>query len=113
MPQQSQVFLNVKATMAWYVVHVGQKLGIYLTWEDCYSQVNRYPGALHKKYNIEAQALTVFCGARSANHGQEKKLEIEEKLVTRDMKIRRLCFCSWKDVIILFQAMVIAFLFAS
>ena len=43
--------------MAWYVVHVGHMPGIYRTWEDCYAQVNRYPGNLHKKYNTEAKAL--------------------------------------------------------
>ena len=50
--------------MAWYVVHVGQMLGIYLTWEDCYAQVNRYPGNLHKKYNTEAEALRAYCTIR-------------------------------------------------
>ena len=46
--------------MAWYVVHVGHMLGIYRTWEDCYAQVNRYPGNLHKKYNTEAEALRAY-----------------------------------------------------
>lgn len=116
--------------MAWYVVWVGRKPGIYLTWVDCYRQVNRWPGVCHKKYNTEAEALTAFY---AANHGpvyeenpltlgieenppaleieeNPPALEIEEKPPTEDMKIRRPAFWSWTHVIILFQAMVIAFL---
>ena len=26
--------------MAWYVVHVGKKLGVYSTWEEAHEQVN-------------------------------------------------------------------------
>ena len=96
--------------MAWYVVHVGWVLGINLTWEDCYAQVNRYLGNLYKKYNTEAEALRVHYGASSANHGHQPALEIEEVPPTGDMKIRRIAPWSWKDVMLLFMAMVIAFL---
>ena len=54
------IYLNVWATLAWYVVHVGHMPGIYQTREDCYAQVNRYPGNLHKKYNTEAEALRAY-----------------------------------------------------
>ena len=96
--------------MAWYVVHVGHMPGIYQTWEDCYAQVNRYPGNCYKKYNIEAEALRAYYGARSANHGHHPALEIEEKPPAGDVKIRRIAHWSWKDVMLLFMAMVIAFL---
>jgi hypothetical protein len=65
---------------------------------------------LYKKYNIEAKALRAYYGAMSANHGHQPTLEIEEKPPAKDMKIRRLAFWSWKDVMLLFMAMVIAFL---
>ena len=96
--------------MAWYVVHVGWTPWIYLTWEDCYHQVNRYPGALYKKYNIEAEALMDYYGARSANYGHCPALEIEEKPPVGDMKIRRIAPWSSKDAMLSFMAMVIAFL---
>ena len=111
--------------MAWYVVHVGHMPGIYRTWEDCYAQVNRYPGNLHKKYNTEAEALRAYYshpvylanhgqpayyGPMNANHGHPLALEIEEKPPTGDVKIRRIAPWSWKDVMLLFMAMVIAFL---
>ena len=96
--------------MAWYVVHVGRVLGIYLTQEDCYAQVIRYLGNLYKKYNTEAEPLRAYYGARSANHGHQPALEIEEKPPTGDMKISRIAPWSQKDVMLLFMAMVITFL---
>ena len=43
-----------------------------LNLKDCYAQVNRYPGNLHKKYNTEAEALRAYYShpAYLANHGQ-------------------------------------------
>jgi hypothetical protein len=76
-------------------------------WKDFYAQVNCYRGALFKKYNTEAEALRAYYGA---NHGHQPTMEIEEKLAAEDMNIRRLAFWSWKDVMLLFMAMVIAFL---
>ena len=105
--------------MARYVVHVGHMSRIYRTWEDCYAQVNRYPGNLHKKYNTEAEALRAYLinhgqpayyGLMNANHGHPLALEIEEKPPAGDVKIRRIAPWSWKDVILLFMIMVIAFL---
>ena len=98
--------------MAWYVVHVGHMPGIYRTWEDCYAQVNHYPSNLHKKYNTEVEALRANYShpAYLVNHGHPLALEIEEKPPTEDVKIRRIAPWSWKDVMLLFMAMVIAFL---
>ena len=91
--------------MAWYVVHVGHMPGIYQTWEDCYAQVNRYLGNLHKKYNTEAETLRAYYshptylvnhgqpayyGPINANHGHLLALEIEEKPPAGDVKIRRI-----------------------
>ena len=96
--------------MAWYVVHVGWVPGIYLTWEDCYAQVNQYPGNCYKKYNTKAKALRAYYCPMSANHGHLPALEIEEEPPAGDMKIRIIASWSWKDAMLLFMAMVIAFL---
>ena len=96
--------------MAWYVVYVGRMPRIYLTWEDCYAQVNRYPGNWYKKYNIEAEALRAYYGLMSANHGHPPVVEIEEEPPVGDMKIRRIVPWSWKNAMLSFMAMVIAFL---
>ena len=76
--------------MAWYVVHVGRMPGIYLTWEDFYAQVNRYPGNCYKKYNTETEALRAYYGPMSANHGHPLAVEIEEDPPAGDMKMRRI-----------------------
>ena len=111
--------------MALYVVHVGHMPRIYRTWEDFYAQVNRYPGNLHKKYNTEAKPLRAYYshlayltnhgqpayyGPMNANHGHMLALEIEEKPPAEDVKIMRIILWSWKDVMLLFMAMIIAFL---
>ena len=46
----------------------------------------------------------------NANHGHSLALEIEEKPPAGDLKIKRIAPWSWKDVMLLFMAMVIAFL---
>ena len=111
--------------MAWYVVHVGHMPRIYRTWEDCYAQVNRYPSNLHKKDNTKAKALRAYYshpvylanhgqpayyGPMNANHDHPLAQEIEEKPTAGDVKICRIAPWSWKDVMVLFMAMVIAFL---
>ena len=65
-----------------------------------------------KKYNTEAEALRAYYShpAYLANHGHLLALEIEEKPPTGDVKIRRIAPWSWKDVMLLFMAMVITFL---
>ena len=80
---------------------------------------------MHKKYNTEAEALRAYYshpaylanhgqpayyGPMNANHGHQPALEIEEKPPVGDVKIRRIAPWSWKDVMLLFMAMVIAFL---
>ena len=67
--------------------------GIYLTWEDCYAQVNQYPGNCYKKYNTEAKALRASYGLMSANHGHPPAVEIEEEPPAEDTKIRRIVPC--------------------
>ena len=78
-----------------------------------------------KKYNTEAKALRAYYshpaylanhgqpayyGPMNANHGHPLALEIKEKPPAGDVKIRRIAPWSWKDVMLLFMAMVIAFL---
>jgi len=78
-----------------------------------------------KKYNTEAEALRAYYshpayltnhgqpayyGPMNANHGHLPALKIEEKPPAEDVKIRRIAPWSWKDVMLLFMAMVITFL---
>ena len=34
----------------YYAVKVGEKTGIYETWEECKANVDGYPGALYKSF---------------------------------------------------------------
>ena len=97
----------------WHGMYVGRVHGIYLTWEDCYARVNRYPRNLYKKYNTEAEALRAYYGARSANHGHQPALEIAEKPPAEDMKIRRIAHWSWKDDMLYLWLWSLLFLFGS
>lgn len=42
--------------MKYYAVRVGKQPGIYETWEDCKSQVHRYPGAEYKSFSTRKKA---------------------------------------------------------
>jgi len=48
--------------MAWYVVHVGKKPGVYSSWEEAHEQVNGFKGNCYKKYNTRNQAKQAFYG---------------------------------------------------
>jgi ribonuclease HI len=39
-----------------YAVSVGETPGIYLTWDDCWKQVDKYPHAKYKKFDNAADA---------------------------------------------------------
>ncbi|PKA53112.1 hypothetical protein AXF42_Ash019020 [Apostasia shenzhenica] len=41
--------------MAIYVVLEGRRRGVYYRWEDCFAQVNRFPGALYFKVASRAE----------------------------------------------------------
>ena len=64
---------------------------------------------LQKKYNTEAEALGAYYGPMSANHDHPPVVEIEKDPLAKDIKIRRIAPWSWKDAMLLFMAMVIAF----
>ena len=40
----------------YYVVKNGYKPGIYLTWEDCKAQVNKFPNTCYKKFYKKDEA---------------------------------------------------------
>lgn len=39
-----------------YVVFVGRKPGIYMSWHECYRQVNEFRGALQRSYETVEEA---------------------------------------------------------
>lgn len=47
----------------YYAVRVGKTPGIYLTWDDCKSMVDGYPGAKYKSFGSLAEAEAFLEGA--------------------------------------------------
>ena len=45
-----------------YVVWEGRAPGIYDTWEECFDQVDGFPGAKYKSYSTQAEATAAFRG---------------------------------------------------
>lgn len=39
-----------------YAVKTGRKTGIFLTWDECLKQVDKYPDALYKSFKTESEA---------------------------------------------------------
>ena len=62
----------------------------------------------HQAY-LANHGQPAYYGPMNANHGHPLAREIEEKPPAEDLKIRRIAPWSWKDVMLLFMAMVIAF----
>lgn len=44
----------------YYAVKVGEKTGIYETWEECKANVDGYPGALYKSFKNISDAYCIF-----------------------------------------------------
>ena len=57
----------------YYAVRVGKTPGIYLTWDDCKSMVDGYPGAKYKSFGSLAEAEAFLEGATVQQEPQEYK----------------------------------------
>ena len=44
--------------MKYYAVKVGRKPGIYTTWSECATQVNKFSGAIYQSFQDKKDALT-------------------------------------------------------
>jgi ribonuclease HI len=64
-----------------YVVWVGKKPGVYITWADCQLQVKGFPGALFKSFTSEEEAFAAFKGEEGA---QNKHTSYERNSVSVD-----------------------------
>lgn len=50
------------ASRKYYVVWVGRQPGIYTEWDDCFEQVNGFPGARYKSFDSQTAATIAFRG---------------------------------------------------
>jgi len=51
-----------------YVVFVGRKAGVYLTWAECHSQVSGYPNNLHNSYGSYHEAEQALADYQRINN---------------------------------------------
>ena len=51
----------------YYAVLCGKKPGVYVSWDEAREQVERYPGAKHKKFNTKIEADLYMKSANSAS----------------------------------------------
>ncbi|XP_057322248.1 ribonuclease H1 isoform X1 [Microplitis mediator] len=50
------LYVSLSKNMNFYAVAKGRSPGIYQTWDDCKNQVNKFPGAVYKKFSSQAEA---------------------------------------------------------
>ncbi|XP_011308876.1 ribonuclease H1-like [Fopius arisanus] len=64
--------------MNYYAVARGRNPGIYMSWNECHAQVNKFPGAAYKKFNskAEAQEFILDRGGSSGTEGKTKRMKI-------------------------------------
>jgi viroplasmin and RNaseH domain-containing protein len=89
--------------MAWYVVHVGRRPGVYSKWDDAHAQVNGYKGCCHKKFKTREEAFQAFYDG----HYNEVK-QIPSQDVALD--VNKHCWCNVHRVIIMVMFLIIVFL---
>jgi ribonuclease HI len=67
--------------MVFYVVHKGRKPGIYLTWDECKKNVEKYEGALFKKFTNKEEAQDFLKNGFGKNKPKSiiKKENIDKK----------------------------------
>ena len=52
-----------------YAVKKGRETGIFLTWDECFKQVNKFPGAIYKSFKTRAEAENFMCaGGKAGMH---------------------------------------------
>lgn len=62
-----------KTKSKYYVVWVGQKPGIYNSWDECKLQISGYPQAKYKSFKTEAAAKAAYKGSATEYIGSKKK----------------------------------------
>ena len=65
--------------MSFYVVHKGIIPGIYSTWDECKKNINRFSGAIYKKFNNKDDASYFLLNGKtkekSINHNNSSNLK--------------------------------------
>ncbi|XP_036286187.1 ribonuclease H1 isoform X2 [Pipistrellus kuhlii] len=72
-----------------YAVRRGRKAGVFLTWDECRAQVDRFPAARFKKFATEEEAWAFVRNSGSPDSkGQEDKLVLPESQAKASKRCR-------------------------
>ena len=55
-----------KAKRKFYVVWAGRQTGVFTSWDECNSQVHKYPGGLHESFGTRLEAERAYLAGPSA-----------------------------------------------
>ncbi|NP_001272715.1 PREDICTED: ribonuclease H1 isoform X2 [Ceratotherium simum simum] len=72
-----------------YAVRRGRKAGVFLTWNECRAQVDRFPAARFKKFATEEEAWAFVRNSASPNGSEGQKNEhVQESQVKASKRLR-------------------------
>ncbi|KAM6221313.1 ribonuclease H1 [Rhynchocyon petersi] len=72
-----------------YAVRRGRKVGVFLTWNECRTQVDRFPAARFKKFATEDEAWAFVRNSGSPDGSEEKKNKhVQESQVKTSKRLR-------------------------
>lgn len=86
--------VTILAKKNYYAVRKGRKTGIFLSWEQCKSAVNGYPGCEYKGFSTEEEAKE-YLGIKSSSeeshleHEQLEELEFDDSLFITEREKKR------------------------
>lgn len=70
----------------YYAVKIGRTPGIYLTWDECKSQVDKFPGAIYKSFKT-VQEAEMFAGLKLNFEINKNECEIKKEPIRKTTKI--------------------------
>ncbi|CAI9171450.1 unnamed protein product [Rangifer tarandus platyrhynchus] len=78
---------SCRSLAMFYAVRRGRKAGVFLTWDECRAQVDRFPAARFKKFATEEEAWAFVRSASPSDSGGQKTKHIEEPQVKASKRL--------------------------
>ncbi|XP_031322360.2 ribonuclease H1 isoform X1 [Camelus dromedarius] len=71
-----------------YAVRRGRKAGVFLSWNECRAQVDRFPAARFKKFATEEEAWAFVRDSASPDGSEGQNKHVQESQVKADKRLR-------------------------
>lgn len=71
---------SCRSLAMFYAVRRGRKAGVFLTWDECRAQVDRFPAARFKKFATEEEAWAFVRSASPSDSGEEPQVKASKRL---------------------------------